>query len=304
MKTCSDALAAHLAQGQTTLTYLWKVKRIDGTILGFTSHDVDIVFTDATDGAVTYAAASGYTASAMTQKADASADNMEVIGFLQSDSLEEADIRNGLYDDATIEIRMVNWADLTMGAVLLRSGMMGEVKLKNGAFTSEIRGIADRLRTPIGDLYGPVCRAQFGSGANGIDMYSTWLCHVDVTAYRQTGSVVSSADVWTVVPNTGLLMVGSPTPTAAAGADWFDDGIITFTSGALSGLSFEIRVWDGTTLTLSLPMPQSPAATDTFTIEPGCNHLKTDCINKYQNVANLRAEDNIPGNDQILQMPS
>ena len=44
MKTCSTALAAHLAQGQTTLAYLWKVKRIDGTILGFTSHDVDIVF--------------------------------------------------------------------------------------------------------------------------------------------------------------------------------------------------------------------------------------------------------------------
>ena len=39
MKSASTAMKAHLAQGQTTLAYLWKLRRVDGTILGFTTHD-------------------------------------------------------------------------------------------------------------------------------------------------------------------------------------------------------------------------------------------------------------------------
>jgi uncharacterized phage protein (TIGR02218 family) len=297
MKTASTALETHLALGQTTLAFLWKVKRVDGTILGFTTHDVDIVY-DAGDGdgSVTYLARTGFTNTAVSGKSDLSVDNLEVTAFLDSEAITENDIRNQLYDDATIAILLVNWADLTMGHMIWRTGTLGHVKMRNGLATTEIRGLTSKLTTVIGDTFGPVCRAIFGSGLNGIDMNSKYLCKVDVVALRQTGSVASSADAWSLVPNAGL--------TGAAG--YFDDGIIKFTSGQMNGLSFEIKTWDGTTLELFAPLPEGKvlAPGDTFQIEPGCKHDTNDCQNKFSNIVNFRGEPFIPGMDQVLYTPN
>lgn len=527
MKSISTALAAHLAQGQTTLTYLWKVKRTDGTILGFTPHDRNIAYTDGDGDAVTYLASTGFVPTANAGKSDLSVDNIEVTGFLESESLVEADLRGGLYDDALIEIRLVNWADLTMGDMLLRSGTLGVVKMQNGLFHAELRGLTYKLTTVLGALYGPTCRAQLGSGdpldsvwiqscqaqasgssdlplsasftqnvragnralvflctydlasgptisdsqsstytllasqaspsdhgvvtcavymssalsagsltitvsgsaagsnsfasfiaaeatgltgavdgtpytvyqdtgtivqgllstANANDLVlsfawidllaidspglSSWgqsattqivfdaadgdsyqqigvsfqvasaagsfpaewtspqnskaiaitialeltgsfappttsggdqyLCHVDLSKYIQNGSVASVTDGRTLVPTSGLLQVGSATPTVAAPAGWFNNGILTFTSGVNDGYLFEIKTWDGTTLELYLPMQYEPSPGDTFTIEPGCDHTVGDCFNKFNNIINFRGEPFMPGEDAILQ---
>jgi Uncharacterized conserved protein (DUF2163) len=44
MKSASDALKSHLAQDSTTLAYLRKLTRQDGTILSFSTHDEDILY--------------------------------------------------------------------------------------------------------------------------------------------------------------------------------------------------------------------------------------------------------------------
>jgi uncharacterized phage protein (TIGR02218 family) len=282
MKTVSGALRTHLAGNPTTLAYLWKVTRKDAVVLGFTTHDQDIDY-----GGTTYLASTGFTNTAASGKDDLSVDNLEVTGFLDADAILEDDLRSGVYDDSVIEIRMVNWADLTMGDLVVRTGTLGTVKMRNGMFTAEIRGLATKLTTIVGDTFGPVCRAIFGSGLNGIDMNSHYLCKVDVVALQQAGSVGSSADLWSLVPS-GL--------TGAAG--YFDDGILTFTSGVLNGLSFEIKSWDATTLQLFAPMPKAPAPGDTF------NHTTTDCDVKFNNIVNFRGEPFIPGMDQVLYTPN
>ena len=52
-----EALKAHLAGGATTLARCFAVARRDGTVMGFTDHDRDVVF----DG-ITFRADSGLTA--------------------------------------------------------------------------------------------------------------------------------------------------------------------------------------------------------------------------------------------------
>lgn len=309
MKAASTDMQAHLAGNPTSLSWIWKVKRIgsDCAVLGFTNHDVDIVYDDGTgDGTVTYASKTGFTQSNVAGKEDLSVDNLEGTFFLDSSAITETDLRLAKYDNCAIQVRIVNWADLTMGDVLIRSGTLGVVKLQNGKGTAELRGLAYRLTTILGDSYGPICRANFGSGLNGIDVNSQWRCGIDVTAYRQTGSVASVTDIFTIVPTTGLKMVGSGTPTADAGAGWFDDGIITFTSGVLDGASVEIKAWDGTNLALYLPLFGGvvPAPGDTFTIEPGCNKTVYDCANKYDNIVNFHGEPTIPGQDSVQDYPN
>lgn len=295
MKTASAAMQTHLAGDTTTTCLLWRVKRQDGTILGFTNHDQEIVYNSGNgDGNVTYVASTGFTASADKSNSDLSVDNLEATCFLESASILDSDIRAGKYDGCDVEIRLVNWSDLTMGDVLLRKGTVGVVKMKNGLFSGELRGLAYHLTARIGETYGPVCRATFGSGLNGIDMDSHFLCHFDVTTVRQTGSVASVIDLSTLIPASGL--------TGASG--WFNDGFLTFTSGALDGESFELKTWDGTRLTLFLPMPSNPAAGDTFTIEPGCAKTTSDCFGKFNNIVNFRGEPFIPGMDQLLDYPN
>ena len=301
MKAASSAIQAHLASYTTSIAYLWKVKRVDGTIFGFTTHDVDITYDDGA-GPITYLAETGFTASATSSKSDLSVDTTEALGFLESNSLLEPDIRAGKFDNCDIWIRLVNWADLSMGDVLLRRGTVGIVQMKNQQFTAEVRGLASKLRARIGATYGPVCRATFGSGINAIDMHSHYLCKFDVTTVRQTGSVSSVADLRTLMPAAGLTGQGGATGSASAG--WFDDGFLTFTSGVLSGASFEIKTWDGATLEFFLDFPLLPAAGDTFTIEPGCNRTIDDCQGKFLNIANFRGEPFIPGMDQLLDYPS
>jgi uncharacterized phage protein (TIGR02218 family) len=304
MKTVSTNFATHLDGGQTTLAALWKVKRKDGVILGFTSHDLDLTY-DAGDGdgAIVYKAMTGLTPSASASKSDLSVDNLEVTAFLDSEEITEEDLRATRYDDADILVLAVNWSDLTMGHMVMRRGTLGIVKIVNGMFTAELRGLTHRLTTQLVDTFGPICRAELGSGLNGIDLNSRWLCLVDMTLYQQNGSLASVTDARTLVPTAGLVKRGSATPAAAAPAGWFNDGLIKFTSGENDGLSFEIKTWDATTLDLFLPLAYPAHAGDTFTIEPGCNKTAGDCKNKFQNIRNFRGEPFIPGMNRFLDVP-
>lgn len=299
-------MAAHLGLDCTTLANLWKVVRQDGTIMGFTDHDKDITYNDGII-TVTYHAATGFTPSATETGSDLGVDNLEVTAFLDSSAVTEADLRAGLYNYATIEIRTVNWADLTMGELKVRKGTLGQVTIVNGQFQAEIRGQAFNLTTALGQTFGPICRAEFGDNR----------CKVDTTLLQQNGSVITSADQQHCVPASGLLMVGTATPTAAAPVGWFNDGVLTWTSGLNNGFSMEVINWDGTTLMLFEPMPYIIQPGDTFTIVPGCNK-GTDCSGKWigvklqdgtttgsnGNIINKRSEDFIPGTDATLIYPT
>jgi uncharacterized phage protein (TIGR02218 family) len=303
MKTISSQLLAHMAQPETTLATLWKLIRQDGTILGFTDHDQTLTFTDNTASPPSthvYTPFSGATGSATEASSDMTATNQDVVGFLDSDQITEIDIFAGLYNYAVIEIRIVNWADLTMGAMLWKRATLGEVKMKNGQLTAELRGLEFYLGTNIGETYGPTCRADLGDAR----------CTIDLSLWIQNGIVQSVTDFRTFVPQAslsplaGLVMQGSATPMDPAPAAWFQEGVVVWTSGLNTGFSMEVSTWDGTTIALWENMPYAIAEGDTFTIVPGCLHDSGTCFTKFDNIDNYRGEDNIPGMDQLMLYPN
>ena len=123
---------------------------------------------------------------------------------------------------ATVEIWLVDWSEPEL-RVLLAKGTLGEVRREGQAFTAEVRGLSDRLAQESGRLYTATCSADLGDGR----------CRIDLTspAFRGAGAVIS------------------PEATAAftaGGLDgfedgWFTAGKLTFTSGANSGLSVEVK---------------------------------------------------------------
>ena len=158
MKTISSNLAGHLASELTTLCACWLVTRTDGTIFGFTDHDIDIVF-----NGVTYSAESGFLRTAISNTATAAPGELEVQGFLDSGVLTEHDLRAGLYNYALVELFLLNWASLSDGQLNLRYGNFGEVTItSDGAFKVELRGLMQKLEQQFLETYGPNCRADLG----------------------------------------------------------------------------------------------------------------------------------------------
>jgi uncharacterized phage protein (TIGR02218 family) len=306
MKTISAALQAHLNGGNTTTALIWKVKRQDGVIFGFTDHDQDITFNDGEEGspvgslAVTYVAVDGCTGSAVESHSDMTAGNQDLTLFLDSAAITEQDLFAGLYSNAIFELSLVNWKDLSQGRLKLKRGTFGEVKTKNGMLTIEFRGLDFYFGVNLGETYGPTCRADLGDER----------CTFNLAPTIQTGIVTGVTDLRTFVPmqNTSPLSAldehFGATPSAAAPAGWFNEGVLTWLTGANATYKMEVIAWDGTTMQLFEDMPNAISVNDTFTIEPGCDHLVSTCVNKFNNLVNFIGEPNIPGMQQMLMYPN
>ena len=277
MKNISPALKLHLEGGSTTLARCWKCIRKDGRVFGFTSTDVDIVF----EG-VTYEAATGFTPSAIQSKADLSVANLEVQGQLDSDSITDDDIRAGLWDSCEIEVFDVNYRDLTMGKMNQAKGKTGEIRYGSNGFVTELRGLAQQMQQPIGELYSPTCRADFGDAR----------CKFDLTAVTITGIVTDVSDSRVFIDS-----------SRTEPNDYFNHGKFTFTSGLNAGLSMEIKSFVSDAFELYLDMPYEISIGDAYIAYPGCQkRFEEDCRDRWHNVINFRGEPHVPGNDALAQV--
>jgi uncharacterized phage protein (TIGR02218 family) len=381
-------MKAHLAGDVTTLCRLYKMTRKDGVIYTFTDHDTDIdttahqdVFTDGSLSPLVghnYIAAVGFLPTATENKSDLSVDNSEATAFIDSETIKEEDIRFGVWDATAVEIRVCNWADLSMGEVKVRYGTLGNMTMKNGLVTFELLGLTNKLQILQGRTFGPRCDAELGDARCGItvavesgsvgtpvdahnfkptagltgaagyftDLTSGTFTVLNASGVTNTGQsgvgtiaagptvlAISAANsdgtnttyTWTLTSgpplqvgqsivitlmtspgNNGTFTIESITATSAAvwHAGYYDDGIMTFTSGVNSGLSYQIRMWDGVTLTLDNALFVAPSPGDTFHISPGCDHTSNDCFTKFNNLVNFRGFEKIPGQDVILQYPN
>jgi uncharacterized phage protein (TIGR02218 family) len=277
-----SSLQSKLNAGATTLCRCWVIARADGVMQGFTDHDEDIGL-----DTVICRAGSGLTGSEVTQKLGLAVDSSELSGALADDTLNEADLAAGRYDAATVEIWLVDWSEPAL-RVLLAKGTLGEVRREGQAFTAEVRGLSERLSQESGRLYTATCSADLGDGRCKIDLTSP--------AFRGTGAVITSR---------------ATSAFTASGLDgfedgWFTSGTLTFTSGANSGQSVEVkghRKAGAVQLALWQAMPEPIAAGDFFVVTAGCDKRFATCRSRFNNAVNFRGFPHIPGNDFVIAHP-
>src|SRR5712691_5636095 len=147
-------MLAHLAQSTTTLAEGWRVIRPDGTVYGFTSHDVAVVIDN-----ITYAATPGLQATSAHTTDTMAVDTLDVTIFLAAS--DEADVAAGLWDNSLVTVFEYNWASpptaFDNNLLILRHGNLGEVQRKTNMLQAEIRGVTQRLSRRIGRQYIPTC---------------------------------------------------------------------------------------------------------------------------------------------------
>ena len=277
MKELPSGLESHLASGETTLCWCWRLIRRDGVVMGFTDHDRDVTF-----GGTVYEAAAGMTASEIRDSVGLGVDNLEVTSAMTSERLAEADLAAGIYDNAEVEIYRVNWT-APAEHVLMRKGNLGEVKRSGTAFAAEVRGLAHLLQQTKGRIFQYACDADLGDGR----------CRVGLANATYTGSGA-------------LQSIDSPRRFTVSGIDafasgWFTHGLLTFTSGAAEGQQVEVKshAQAAGIVTVELwSQARLPLVPDqTFTVSAGCDKRLATCRAKFANAVNFRGFPHMPGND-------
>lgn len=294
MKTISSALDAHLAERATTLATCWRITRTDAETFYFTDHDTDIVF----DGN-TYQATTGMIPSQLTQRDKLAVDNMEVVAFLELEKILEADIIAGLFDYATVDIFVVNYEDLTMGAVYLaQEWTLGNVETRDNDFQVEIRGKAQHLHQNVCALYQPGCRATLGDARCGIDLDDS------AASYRYEGTVTSVTDRRTFIDSSTISSSGSVDVYRYGTVVWGTPSSSGDYTGNNATYEMEIKSWDPATGTFTLfqPMPNDINVDDEFTAYYGCDGTRETCRDTYNNMVNFDGEPDLPGLDKLLNI--
>jgi uncharacterized phage protein (TIGR02218 family) len=275
MRKISKQLEEHLAEEVTSLATCWKLTLKSGEIIGFTNHQYNLII-----DAQLYIAASGFTPSALASNNSLAVDNMEIEGILDHEILQEQDILAGVYDYAEIEVFMVNYLDHRQGKIHLKRGWLGTITVKNKRFIAEVRGITQKLSTPIGELYSPLCRATFGDTR----------CKVDLKQYSKKGVVTGISDKLIIFDKELKEEIG-----------YYDFGTILFESGRNHGQQGEIKEYSPGQITLSLPMRYDPMVGDRYIITAGCDRNFNSCCRRFNNAINFRGEPNLPGHDQLFK---
>lgn len=283
MRELPPGMQDHLDAGATTLCRCWRLTRADGLVLGFTDHDESLSF----DGTL-FEAATGFQASETVSGLGLSVDNTDIEGALSSESLNETALSAGLFDNASVEVFIVNWAAINQ-RLLLRKGHVGEVRRSENAFIAEIRGLAHELNQPQGRLYQYSCDADLGDARCSVDL--------ELAAFK------ASAGVAQVESRKRFVAEGLDT----FADDWFSRGALRWASGANSGGRMEIRghYRSGGDVYLDLwhPMSANIAPGDTFTIYAGCDKQPGTCRLKFNNMENYRGFPQMPGNDFAVSYP-
>lgn len=289
MKNVSSAFQALLDGGVTRLAYVIKIKRTDNVILGFTTHDRSILY-----NSVKYSPVNSMSLSAIVENSDLTAPNLDLTGILErgilsSDSITDDDIQAGRYDNARVDVWMIDWANPTVQGAYLRRGFMGPITQLDGQYKVTVLGLAQAIQQDRGEYFVATCTATFGDAR----------CKSPVAHVYYEGSILVSG-----AGTAGLDLFTTNLP----GADGvFSNANIIWTSGLNNGSSIEVALDNGVNtgrrwLSLFTLTGRPISNGDTFRIAEGCTKIMDRCL-VLQNLNNFRGFPAVPGSQVLAAYP-
>ena len=271
----TNPIFIHYKEEATNIVTLFRLDLRDGTQMGFTNFDEDIVI-----GSYRFKAYGGMTPTALSTTSQNNVDNLDVDGYLDDESITESDMQAGRYDNAKVIIYEMNWNDKPYSfskCRIKKKGQLGEVQLNKSRFVAEIRGLTQNIQNNINELFQPTCRAKFGDSK----------CKIDKTLHQDLATVTSRAGPATI-------NVSGITP------GYFDNGLLRFITGLNVNLEYEIKTNTGSSIEVQLPFSYEISPGDQIVIYRGCNYTKEDCFQKYNNMINFRGEPFIPQTENLI----
>lgn len=281
MRNISQTLQNMLSGEVTTIAQCLLITLNDGQKISFTSHDHNLHIDD-----VIYLANSGMDLERYSENLDINSDNMQILTTLNSDIISEQDLESGKYNNAQIDLFLVDYSNPNGGKILLKSGYINRISNNNGEFIADIKSLSAKLEHEITEIYSPLCSAKLGDKK----------CSINRDNFRVTGTV-TQVDSDNPESQYSIFYDNSRNETAG----YFDYGIIEFTSGRNSGIKTEIKNYANNKLELVLPLNHTIEIEDEYVLYTGCDKKFSSCITKFNNALNFRGFPHIPGTDKMLK---
>ena len=284
MRDIHPELQARLSSGATTLCRCWRVTRQDGLVQGYTDHDEPVVF----DG-VAHEPSSGFDAASLESGLGLSVDNSAVVGAISSPGLSGAAIAAGRYDDACVDLWVVDWRRPDLGFQIF-TGSLGEIRTGPVGFEAELRSISQKMNLTIGRTYLPTCDRELGDEK----------CGADVSGPPFSFEVA----VELVAENRVLMLERLP----AQPEGWFGEGRVHWVTGNNVGLIARIKRDTLETAHRRIELWQTASADvrvgDRLRLVAGCNKRADTCRAKFANIENFRGFPHMPREDFVTAYPS
>ena len=295
MKPASGTMISNLATYQNFwVANLFTITLLDGTVLRYTDFQSPVKLSGNTfSDAGPYPLWSGF-----SQKIGVEVDEAKMqLWALYTNLVESTAVLQlfgqGAFDGADVLVqrcimpdpndgsvpRPINF-DTSAGAVTLMHGNISDINELDASHADfAIKSKKELLNIPFPwRTYQPSCQwTLYGAG-----------CTLNQASFEVSGTVSAGSN--NLLLNTDLTNVNGD----------FTEGVITFTSGANSGVSRTVRLYQfvGTAtpaqVLLWLALPNTPAPGDSFTIVPGCDKQKSTCEIKFGNLINHGGFEFIP----------
>lgn len=272
---------------------LWTVVLENGTTYRLTDHNQKLV----DDAGNTFSPSNAFNASAREMQDGLQINDIEIVGFLASSGVTADDLRAGLWRNAQVTEKIVDWRYPWIGDLGQRKYSVSDISWSENEWVAQLEGIGRKLRRKVGDTMGRVCRWDLGDTN----------CGINIATFTDSGTVSSAS---TVSARKRMFATGL---SAGHPDGYYEYGLVVFTSGDNNGLKGEVHKWlTGTgEIVLRLPMPYDIDAADTFDIYPGCGKLTGFCkgVDGDQNrpwannIAEFGGFPFIPGIDKMMQYP-
>jgi uncharacterized phage protein (TIGR02218 family) len=279
----NNELKDHLKTGLTTTCHAWAIVRKDGTVYGFTDHDLPLSF----EG-IMFKADTGLSAVALHQSTGLSIDNTEAMGALSDAAIREDDIEAGRFDGADVRGWLVNWANPDQRWLQFR-GSIGELRRAGGAFQAELRGLTEALNRPLGRVYQKPCTAVLGDKSCRFDLATLGYAAERIINVVEQNRVFKWSNF------------------AGFDEDWFTRGRLIVVDGTGAGLHGIVKndetVNGARIIELWEPIRAQIGAGQTVRLEAGCDKRSETCRLKFNNYRNYQGFPDIPGEDWIAAYP-
>lgn len=253
----------------------WRIYRRDGVTLGLISHDHSLRF-----GGIDHRACPGMTPAALRHTAGLDGDNAEVEGALSHSAITETDLAAGVFDEATIEMGIVDWVSSEHHT--LYTGTLANIRSADTAFVAELQSAKSLLDEDIVPRSSPTCRAEFcGRG-----------CTLSAAVFTHDATLAQVDWEANIAWFEGIV------------AENFRNGLLRFYGGPQSGVRFGILDAKDGGLLLDRPISTDVTIGIRARLIEGCDHTLSTCGTRFNNAVNFRGEPFVPGNDLLTRYGS
>lgn len=278
----SAAMETYLTGNVLFLSGFWKITAKDGTVRAVTTCTRDL-----TINGVTYWP-SPFLPSQVETRDDGEPASADFRGVLHANLFTREDLGRGKWRGARVEFEAWNPRDLTLGYSERHVFYMGDVQAQGPMFHADMDSLLVKLNQPKGAITQPKCRRELGDS----------ICQVDLVPFTRTATVAAVTDGGDFTFN----ITGGG---GAVAADFFKNGTALWLSGNNLGAP-RVRIREhpaANRVQLMLKMRAAIAVGDTVELVAGCDKTRTQCREKFNNVVNMDAEPDQPGNGELYKLP-